>query len=807
MKLDEYQLKAVEKIVKGFKELSVSGNPSTTIVLKSPTGSGKTVMMASALDQIRNEDLPCEYVYIWASMGDLSHQSYKKLHDEYLVDSEFTMLELEQIQAQPLSVNTILFCNWEKMYQIKREDDGAGNQVEIFKNVYVRIGESGRNLQKILEGTRNEGKRIVLIVDEAHHTYLGTNSQKLVERVIKPNITIEVSATPTISLPAGYYESNLGRWIEVPLQDVIDSGLIKNNTIINNNINGVVDKNSADTAVLAAALKQRETLAQKYKKAGTNINPLVLIQLPSEGEKTSEADETMLEMIERYMDEQGITYENGKLAVWMSGNYHPSDVKVATVPNDSEIEVLIFKQAIATGWDCPRASILVMLRDIQSVVFEIQTVGRIMRMPELKHYKDEALNTAYVFTNINEMALAEDDDAKAFFKLFKSERVADFTDDFVWPNVYRKRIVGQRYRLNQNFRKIILPLLDKEFKIDVMDTLAVRRQKVDDLFEIDASELKISILSDVAFKHLDDIDQTIFQDEAHHTQIKADEAYIERTFNYFLKGAVSPFAPHDSSRILKSVLYKWFSENDFDDESEVQRIIACSAENQNVLLEIIEKAKTEFAKTLDKETELTANGFSIPLEQEFGDKYEKHSAPRHALQPYFRSQTIWQTEKTFEEAVDASDTVEWWFRNGNGEPKYFAVKYEYEISSDETDESLFYPDYIVKFKDGTFGIFDTKSGDTLDPSTEKGKHVDKKADALQNFFRNYDEIAKEYVEQKIEITEQKGLWGGIINVKNGSFYLQKDGITHSMAKKLLNGESVDLPSVGYNKDEWISWVL
>jgi type III restriction enzyme len=41
---------------------------------------------------------------------------------------------------------------------------------------------------------------------------------------------------------------------------------------------------------------------------------------------------------------------------------------------NSPVEALIFKQAIATGWDCPRAQILVMFREIKTVTFEIQTV-------------------------------------------------------------------------------------------------------------------------------------------------------------------------------------------------------------------------------------------------------------------------------------------------------------------------------------------------------------------------------------------------------------------------------------------------
>lgn len=86
--------------------------------------------------------------------------------------------------------------------------------------------------------------------------------------------------------------------------------------------------------------------------------------------------------------------------------------------------------------------------------------------------------------------------------------------------------------------------------------------------------------------------------------------------------------------------YKWFSDNDFDDEADVRRIISCSKANQELLLEIIGPAKDDFAKTLDIETELTENTFSIPLEQEFGEKYEQHSSPKHVLQPYYRFRNV-----------------------------------------------------------------------------------------------------------------------------------------------------------------------
>lgn len=56
------------------------------------------------------------------------------------------------------------------------------------------------------------------------------------------------------------------------------------------------------------------------------------------------------------------------------------------------------KQAISTGWDCPRAKILVKLREGGSEEFQIQTIGRIRRMPERKHYGLNTLDYCYIYT-------------------------------------------------------------------------------------------------------------------------------------------------------------------------------------------------------------------------------------------------------------------------------------------------------------------------------------------------------------------------------------------------------------------------
>ena len=76
---------------------------------------------------------------------------------------------------------------------------------------------------------------------------------------------------------------------------------------------------------------------------------------------------------------------------------------------NSPIEFLIFKQAIDTGWDCPRASVLVRFREIKSEPFEIQTVGRILRMPQGYHYDNEILNKGYIYTNIQSIEIKKEE--------------------------------------------------------------------------------------------------------------------------------------------------------------------------------------------------------------------------------------------------------------------------------------------------------------------------------------------------------------------------------------------------------------
>ena len=179
--------------------------------------------------------------------------------------------------------------------------------------------------------------------------------------------------------------------VNVLREDVIAEEMIKRGIVLNPAID--VSQTGGLTAnqwLIKEALKKREELASAYRDLGVNINPLLLIQLPNDTTETNTADDnTIKEEVMEYLKVMyNITTDNGKLAVWLSNE--KENLANLEAP-DNLTEVLLFKQAIALGWDCPRAAVLLIFRKLESFTFTMQTIGRILRMPEQKYYTKDVL--------------------------------------------------------------------------------------------------------------------------------------------------------------------------------------------------------------------------------------------------------------------------------------------------------------------------------------------------------------------------------------------------------------------------------
>ena len=284
-------------------------------------------------------------------------------------------------------------------------------------------------------------------------------------------------------------------------EKVVAEGMIKKEIAINPEFQKFkVDGKSSREMVIEAAVEKRKELLAAYKAEGSDINPLLLIQLPNLQKGINDLDKDVLTDVQKILKRKyDITEENDRLAIWLADNKTPNLVNIEKPTN--EVEVLIFKQAIALGWDCPRAQILVIFRETQSKVFLLQTVGRIMRMPEFHHYEDHTeLNKAYVFTNIgvSEIKLG-DEIAKEYFTFHEAKRNDDLYKDLNFPSIHFKR-QREKTRLSGEFSKIFMDIAEKnnlKKKLDIKKAEIPKEIMVDGkIINIDkAREIEYSIMN------------------------------------------------------------------------------------------------------------------------------------------------------------------------------------------------------------------------------------------------------------------------------------------------------------------------
>ena len=204
MQLKQYQEQAIEELLEKAQKL-LQKTTNKSIVFKSPTGSGKTIMMAEFLKQICNlEEFKQTLAFIWTAPRKLHIQSKSKLSQYYKETRDLDCLEFEELDDRKIDCNEILFFNWES---INKED-----------NIYIRENERKNNLSSVISRTKDSGQKIILIIDESHHGAPSPKSKNLI-RDIYPDLTIEVSATPDLS--------NLDELISVDIDDVKAEGMIK----------------------------------------------------------------------------------------------------------------------------------------------------------------------------------------------------------------------------------------------------------------------------------------------------------------------------------------------------------------------------------------------------------------------------------------------------------------------------------------------------------------------------------------------------------------------------------------------------
>lgn len=727
----EYREEALKQLKTNFFKLLNREGTRHILAFQAPTGSGKTVTMACLLRDIVNElpthfEIPNrEVTYIWIAPNMLHLQSYSSLSHFYSETRDIRTIGINDITDDCLQPNEMLFLNWQT---INRDD-----------TIFMRENEQGKSFYNIINKTNWNGTQIIVIIDEEHLMAGGKTAEKAEQVLsnIQPKLEIRVSATLTDKSMRSPFR------VIIPREEVVKEQMIKKGVHLNPLLKAEEQGGrDADIVLLQKALEKRIELECAYTEAGTTIRPLLLIQLPSDTQKITAEDTRIRDIVVAYLKAyHNTTEQNGKLAVWLSGE--KSNLEDISKP-DNMVEVLLFKQAIALGWDCPRASVLLIYREMHSETFKVQTMGRILRMPQQKHYNNDTLNYGYVYTNLNKDLITILPEEADYLTQNRSDRNNEIYSSVALQSYYIQKEI-QRNRIGLHFREALFNAAEKMFKQklksddDSTNFMMNRESMLQSGVYMDVSNIEIGIPADVNL----DVTQ-VGATRVDHIEKFAKTSYqLEDLFDRFCTLSCGDYQKDASWERIKYHTQILFEEylNFFG--SEVYKIVL---HNQDRFTDLYNLAREYYAQIMEanassKTSELKEyeEPWEVPEFKIYNDKYIPYEAPVHALQPlHARNRGVNQLfdsgneHRFIDVLIENEEHIQWWYKNGSSNKDDFAISYD---KKDKT-LTLFYVDMVVKFKNGVLGLFDPKTKGSDPESVVKHNALIKYIDDLNSKGKN-----------------------------------------------------------------------
>lgn len=444
----------------------------------------------------------------------------------------------------------------------------------------------------------------------------------------------------------------------------------------------------------------------------------------------------MQDGVERYLETQGLTYENGQLAVWLSDQHE--NLEGIDEPNAATSAVII-KQAVATGWDCPRAHILVKLRDNMDETFEIQTIGRIRRMPEAKHYESDLLDSCYLYTLDEKFTagvkMALDKGALNACTLFLKNEYKDIT------LTSEQRTMVTSTRNPQKALQAIVAYAQKELGIGT-DKMENRTRLQTAGYELSENIVKHTLSGETA---------TLDFAAADMNAIAVTEKLNTHTHgrDYHQKVGKIGLEIGMEYSYMNTIIRKLFDKNFKYSRKilalEPREVYAFVINNADRLRHLVREAMAyELAQLQFEIQQKSFYEFRIPQSCLFtynGDAKTQLIMKKNVYQNYLSSAAPRSMpEVKFEKFCERSDSVEWWYKNGDKGNEYFSIVYV----DNSNRQKLFYPDYIISVN-GELWIIKTKGGfDRSGNSQDIDLYTPKKFGVLKAYL------------------EEHGLKGGIV---------------------------------------------
>ena len=487
MKLTNTQQNAVNELVNEFDP-----NNKNIVYFKAPTGSGKTFMIANVINDITKKYFGEKLLFVIATLSsaELPQQMKNNLEDyKYYLDFGI-YLNIEKVDS-PSNSKT-------------NNKSDVTHSIIAEKNKVLIFGTSSFGKNKIfteegvfdafIDQIKNEEYKLIYIRDEAHYggetntaksKYLdlyndNIENEKQIsstkDEAIKFEAKMQQIAQYVIKMTATP-NNKLFKQIVITDKDLEQDNikLLKPNYCQNEDIKSLgVDTLSNKDILEIACNKFKEVKAKYIDKINepslVGINPAMLIQVRNKhsNEITDSQFDEEINQIISIIKSKGLTY-----AIYFGDDKFSSKFQTTNIrekidlksisQNNSDIDVIIFKIGPATGWNIPRACMLVQLRNVSSDTLNVQTIGRIRRNPNPSFPDDELMKinpnsiskNYYVYSNYEKKN-------REWSYYILQDKFKQNIDDFKFYNGQINRNILKETANSKKYNDEILSLIEKE---------------------------------------------------------------------------------------------------------------------------------------------------------------------------------------------------------------------------------------------------------------------------------------------------------------------------------------------------------
>ena len=392
--------------------------PIPHICFKVPTGGGKTLLAAAALERLNRQTgltlwlVPTKAIYEQTKQALWNREHPYRQMLERASGGRVKMLEKDDQfsradVAHYLCVMLVMLpaANRQKGKEFLKMFRDSGRYPTLFPDEDDILGD-GKLLAEYPDLERIDPAdqrspikrslfnvlkmlRPVVILDEAHKAYgakkKGANEEfvRSVNR-LDPSMVIELSATPNRGI------SNL-------LVD-IDGPALKAEEMIKLPVQVATLPNAhwKDTLRLSKdELDEIEADAKSLQQnEGRYIRPIAVVRVERTGKDQRDGEHVHAEDVREYLTGTlGVPTEAVRVKSAQQDELAGEDL----LSEYSEVRWIITKAALMEGWDCPFAYMLVILDNTTAQRAITQLVGRVMRQPHARHTGRERLDQCYVY--------------------------------------------------------------------------------------------------------------------------------------------------------------------------------------------------------------------------------------------------------------------------------------------------------------------------------------------------------------------------------------------------------------------------